>query len=217
MLRVGDNHYQLVLANSGLAVALYPKGDTRFEREQVWWLEAQYVPAEAHYTPRADGQLEYLNLHIRAEDFAVPDWQKLTGLGLDVEDPLWWGVAVLENLLVSEENERSCAVTCDWMEVQYRGDYRFHCRFSGEIEQADGSCLEVELDDVLPFVQVEVYVPLNATDVVAKAREMAQRAIGFNGFAGSSVESYDPARASYLSLQINTHHLVTLLTPWRSP
>ncbi len=216
MLRIGFNHYELVRVHSGFSVTLTNKSDDAIKREQVWDLEAHYVPSEFRHTPREDGRPEYLRLSLRSEDYHVADWRELSGFGLDTEDDSWFCWAKLENLIAGfpykAENWR---VIPGWLEVKRAGDCLFHCEFFGCRKLADGTEEELEFKDELPFREVTAYVPINAADPLAKAKEMAARMLQLTDIAQSRVQAYDPAKNSYLSLRINSHHCVTLQTPWR--
>ena len=174
MLRIGQNQYDLVRAQSGFTVFLYPDRDDGLNRQQVWVLEAHYVPGDTQYTPRADGELEYLNLSIRSEFYAVKDWRKLSGLGLDTESNEWIGQACLNNLLFNKYKEECLTLRPGWLEVEHLRDFLFHCEFDGEVVRADETVEEVEFKDDIPFGELVVYVPINAADPVAKAKALAK-------------------------------------------
>jgi hypothetical protein len=216
MLRIGTNQYELVRLHSGFSVTINPKADDVLHREQVWELETHYLPADADYTPRADGTLEYLKLTLYSEEYAVKDWRKLSGLGLDTESKTWFGHAWLENLLGGcRHAEESWNIIPGWLEVERTEEYLFHCTFDGEIERDNGGKEDVEFEDDIPFRELLVRVPINAADPVATAQAMSARTVGLNEFAASRTQRYDPERKSFARAKINTHHLVTLETPWR--
>ena len=215
MLRIGVNEYELVRANSGFTVSVQEKNADVLAREQVWKLEAHYVPRENQYTPRPDGTLEYLVVTLQSEEYAVQDWQKLSGLGLVAEAETWFGHAFVENLLVGRYEQESWKVIPAWLEVQMLQDYLFHCEFHGYRELDDGTEEEMEFEDDIPFSEAAVYVPVNAPNPVAAAQAMARRVVGLTEFAGNRVLHYDPKRSTFLGIRLNTHHLVTLQTPWR--
>ena len=214
MLRIGANEYELVRVHSGFSVALHAKRDDALGREQVWELEAHYVPGE-NYTPRADGEPEYLSLNIRSEEYQVADWRALSGLGLDTEETTWLGWCSLSNLLVGRYDKESWSLTDGWLEVERLRDYLFHCEYTGARKLADGSFEAVELKDDLPFKEIVAYVPINAADPVAAAKAMAKRTIGLNAFAETRLLPYNPQQKTYFSIHVNSHNRVTLQTPWR--
>jgi hypothetical protein len=51
MLRIGSNHYELVRAHSGFSATVQPRTDDVLRRNQIWQLEAHYIPAETNYAP----------------------------------------------------------------------------------------------------------------------------------------------------------------------
>jgi len=214
MLRIGQNHYQLVGVYSGFSVELCAKAEDVLGREQVWDLDLHYVPAD-RYTPRADGELEYLVLTIRSEEYAVADWRKLSGFDLDNDDDHWMGSVALENKMVGRYEQESWKVLLGWLEAERVRDYFFRCRFDGSRILADGTEEEMEFEEELPFREVVAYVPLNAADPVAVARKMAARMVGLQEIAGSRVQPYDPKKETYFDIRINSHHRVTLITPWQ--
>ena len=144
----------------------------------------------------------------------MKDWRQLSGLGLDTEDDEWIGHVYLENLLVGDYRDEGWTIRPGWLEVERVRDYLFHCEFDGSVERADGKEEDVEFKDDVPFQEVITYVPINAADPVAAAQAMARRLVGLTEFAGSRVTPYDAKRPSSLISQINTHHCVTLRTPW---
>lgn len=215
MLRLGSNEYDLVRVHSGFSVTLFPPGEDRRKRLQKWELEAAYVPREDHYTLRADGEPEYLRVVFQSEEYAVNNWRKLSGLDLDKADDHWFGWAWVENRLVGLTEKENWSIIPGWMEVEPVRDYLFHCEFSGFRKLKDGTEEEMEFKDDLPFKEATAFVPINAADPEATARAMAARTVGLTEFAGSKTQHYDPERQSYLNIRINTHHIVTLQTPWR--
>ena len=215
MLRIGQNEYELVFVNSGFTVYVYPPNEAVLKREQLWILELHYVPSATHYTPREDGEIEYLNVQFRAEEYAVKDWRQLSGLGLDTEEDSWFGFASAENLVIGDYREESWKVLPGWLEVEHTHDYLFHCKFDGSLVRTDGTEVDMEFEDDVPFREAIVYVPLNAANPVNTARAMVARNFKLTESAGSQVHPYDPTKPAHPSIHINSHHTVHLTTPWR--
>jgi hypothetical protein len=215
MLRIGTNEYELVRVQSGFAVTLHSPDVDVLKRNQVWELVAHYAPHENRYTLRADGEPEFLRVVLQSEEYAVKDWRKLSGLGLDQEGDHWFGHAWIENLLVGHYDKEQWSLVPGWLDVELKHDYLFHCEFDGSRKLADGTEEDMEFKDDLPFKEVTAYAPINTADPVAAARAMAARTVGLTEFAESRVQPYDPQRKSHLSIRVNTHHIVTLQTPWR--
>ena len=216
MLRIGSNHYELVRVHGGFSVDLTHKSDDVMQREQVWSFEAHFVPAEDKYTLPSHGRPEYLSFSLRSEEYLVADWRQLSGFGLDKEGDHWFGWGSLQNLIREGYKEESWQVIPGWFEVERSQDYLFHCEFFGARRLPDGTEEEMEFKADLPFREATVYVPVNAADPTATARTMAARAVKLTALAGSDVLRYDPTRQSWLNAHINSHHRVTLQTPWRS-
>ena len=175
MLRIGQNHYEIIRIHSGFSVDLVHKSDDVMKREQVWNFEAHFVPAEEKYTPAPHDRLEYLRFSLRSEDYHVADWRQLSGFGLDKEDDHWFGWCSLQNLIPEGYKEESWRVIPGWFEVKHRSDYFFRCEFFGARRMPDGTDEELELKAELPFREVTAYVPINAHDPLAAARAMATR------------------------------------------
>jgi hypothetical protein len=215
MLRLGSNQYELVRVHSGFSVTLLPPGEDFMKRDQVWELEACYIPSEHTYTPRADGELEYLKVAFRCEDYAVKDWRQLSGFGLDTDTDKFLVFASVENALLGRFEKESWGVIPGWLEVERTNGYLFHCTFNGFRKLPDGTEEEMEFTDEIPFSEATAYVPINAADPEATAKTMAARAVGLTEGAVTKIHRYDPQKKSYLGIRINTHHRVTLRTPWR--
>lgn len=215
MLRLGNNEYELVRVHSGFSVTLFPPGEDVMKRLQKWELVACYVPRDDRYTLRADGEREYLRLIFQSEEYAVSDWRNLSGLNLDKPDTEWFGWSCMENLLVGLSEKESWSIVPGWLEVEPVRDYLFHCEFNGYRKFKDGADEAMEFKDDLPFAEATAYVPINAADPEATARAMAARTVRLTEFAGSKIRRYDPTQKSWLNIHINTHHRVTLQTPWR--
>jgi len=218
MLRIGKNQYVIVDANSGISVQLFPPGESVFGRQQVWELDAHFVPELPSYTPRPDGQPEYLQLWLRAENYQVSDWCKLSGF--DSEDPMI--MASLRNRLVGGDKPEDYPISIDKLTIKQAErlsdhpddapcDFLFYVTIKGVCELS-GSKLKLKVNTLLAFKETIAYVPLNAADPASTAKAMAKKIIKLDRFAGNRVTPYNPQRPAHLNLHINSHHKVTLKT-----
>jgi hypothetical protein len=223
MLRIGTSHYQIVEANSALSVQLFPPGESVLGRRQVWELQAHFVPQDVDYTPRPDGEPEYLELSLRAENYQVQDWRKLSNFGMDSEsddDPMIMASLCNRLVLTSGNRPEDMPITIRQAERisdhpdDEACDFLFDVSMQGVRRLDDGSELELEVNTILTFKEIIAYVPLNAADPVKAAGVMAVKIIKLHKFAGSRVTPYDPARITSLTSHINSHHVVRLQTPW---
>ena len=178
--------------------------------------EAHFVPASEKYTMPEHGRPEYLRFDLLSEEYHVSDWRELSGFGLDKEDGRWFGWSSLTNLIPEGHKKDNWQVLPGWFEVERLRDYLFHCEFFGERKLPDGTEEELEFKADLPFREATAYVPINASDPRAAGRAMAARSLRMTEVAASEVQRYDPTRQTWLNLHINSHHRVTLHTPWRS-
>ena len=210
MLRIGSRQYEIVRAQSGIAVEL-PQND-RWQRTQLWRLDAHYVPCEFNSGPLVAGQWEYLRVFLQTHSFAVKDWREFSTIEEDDLPPMG---ATLENLLANERVDKVWNIVIDRLEVKPVRDYLFHCKFEGVLEY-DGNEENLELADDIPFTDVSLRVPINAADSVAAAQAMAARAIGPVEVSGSRVTPHDWRIREKAAGPLENGHSVTLETPWRN-
>lgn len=220
VLRIGNNRYQIVEMNSSLSVSLYPPGESAFSRQQVWELDAHFVPADTGYTPPSDDQPEYFQLWMRAENYQVKDFRKISNFGLHDESDNPLLLATLHNRLAGNPSEE-LAFSLDEFTLQQSErlddtdtEFLFDLHVKGVRRLPDGSELQLAVDTILPFKRITAYVPLNAPDPVKAAKAMAKKLLKLDQFAGSRVTPYNPAHYTSLISHINSHHVVTLQTPW---
>lgn len=213
MLRIGQKQYELVRAQSGFFVELFPPDPIK--RTQSWRLDAHYVPCEGN-PPRADGLWEYLRLTLHSEHYHLDNWRNLTGLGLDNDDEdTWFGGADLENLLAGRFVHEEDIILPGRLEVTWVNDYLFHCEFDGTLRREDKTEEDLEFADDLPFAEVSVGVPINAADPVATALALAKRAVGLTEISGGRVTRHDWRIKEGRQGPLLDHHQVSLQTPWR--
>jgi hypothetical protein len=211
MLRIGQRQYELVRAQSGFHVQLFPRDFLK--RTQEWRLDAHYIPTDRN-TPRDDDEWEYLRLTIFSEKYHLDNWRNLTGLGLDNDDDTWFGSADLENLLEDRFVRKSLTIVPGRLDVTMAGDYLFHCTFDGILRRGDAE-EDLEFEDDIPFAEVSLRVPINAADPVATARALAARAVGLTEISASRVTPYDWRLKEKRQGPLEDCHRVYLRTPWR--
>jgi hypothetical protein len=211
MLRIGQKQYELVRAQSGFHVELFPPDCLK--RTQEWRLDAHYVPCDGN-APRADNKWEYLRLTLHSEKYHLDNWRNLTGLGLDNDDDDWFGSADLENLLAGRFEHEEDLVIPGRLDVTMAGDYLFHCVFDGILRRDDGE-EDLKFEDDLPFAEVSVGVPINAADPVATALALAKRAVGLTEISGSHITRHDWRVTEKRPGPLEECHRVYLRTPWR--
>ena len=75
---------------------------------------------------------------------------------------------------------------------------------------------ELRLLDEIPFAEVYAKVPINAADPVAAARAFATREVGLAETAAARTTPPDWRREENPQAPLDSHHHVTLHTPWQS-
>jgi hypothetical protein len=210
MLRIGSRQYNLVRVQSGFRVELFPKDFLK--RTQSWQLEAHYVPMDGS-PPREDGELEHLELVIQSENYHLQNWRKLTGLELDNDEDTWFGSAWMENLLVGHFDHEHHDIIPGRLDVSPLNDYLFRCKFDGMLKNGD-TAEDLEFEDDIPFAELSVSVPLNATDPVATASAIAAHSIGLTEIFGNRVVRHDWRLKKNPKAHVENVHRVFLQTPW---
>ncbi len=221
MLQIGSRSYRLVRGPSAFHVTLNP--NERDHWQQVWRLDAHFVPDDGDCGPELHGQWEYWWLAVNPMAFfQVTDWRDLARGSFFEDgdaDPFMFN-ANIENLITLGAGRAPVrSLILDEFRVTQQDGYFFTCEMAGEIEPArDGEekmvSGEFQWREEIPFATATVEVPLNAGDPLATGRAIAAREIGLTEVARTSVTLFDSTRKVWKPERAGKH-TVTLETPWR--
>ncbi len=220
MLQIAHRRFALLTPFSGLGVRLAPNSVER--KQQIWWLNTCWVPEDhdCAHPPWHGPEMWRLALPTlffdrlshwhQLERYELPeDELDLVGIGGSLQNIAGYG---------SEENP-TLGIALNTFRFTGRDGYQFILEMAGtvlpqETPREEDLSGEFSLRVELPFHQVAVAVPLNATDPVATAAGLAQREIGLTAHARHHLRRFDPTVPTWKPVE-NSHHTVLLETPWR--
>ncbi len=191
-------------------------------KRHVWRMDLAFVPGDEDAGPPPWARHEMWRMHVGPiMGLRLEDWREWENLALfENEDVLPIIGATMENLCSRSLNPHSVEIhDCRFLK---REGYGFICQMEGEVfppedgsADEDGVAGEFRLLMEIPFVSVEIAVPVNATDPLAAGRALAEREIRLRDSARSKVTPFDPERAAGAFGHHYNKHTVRLETTWR--
>ncbi len=220
MLQIANRSFSLATPFSGVSLRLAPNATG--PKQHCWSMNALFVPEDddnAHPPWRGPemwrlGIQQIIGLH-------VTHWHELEHFEMDETD---LGILSLSSSLHNiaryggAENP-ALSVAFDSFRFIRREGYLLTLEADGEVlPQTDPSEADLSgeftLRAQIPFHQISIAVPLNATDPLATAASIARREIGLTAHARTQVRRFDPSQPVWKPVE-NSHHTVLLETQWR--
>jgi hypothetical protein len=220
MLQIANRRFSLATSFSGLSLRLAP--NAAGPKQHRWSMNAVFVPEDDdHALPPWRGP-EMWRLGIQQIiGLHVTHWHELEHFEIDEADL---------DILNIGSSLQNIARYGGWENPPLSlafGSFRFICREGYLLTlEADGEVLlqtdpndadlsgEFTLRAQIPFHQVSIAVPLNATDSLTTATSIARREIGLTTHARTHLRRFDPSQPIWKPVE-NSHHTVLLETPWR--
>lgn len=219
MLQIAGRRFHLLTPFSGLGVRLAPNAVP--PKQQRWWLDTCWVPDDDDRAHPPWREPEMWRLWLPHLNQRLSHWHELERYQCPEDDLgiLGFGAGAQNIARISGQENPVLCIAFETIRFMGRTGYTFILEMEGEVlpqkkpgEQDISGDFSLRVE--LPFNEVHVAVPLNATDPLAAAAGIARREIGLSAHAGHHLHLFDPEVPVWKPVE-NSHHTVLLETPWQ--